>query len=426
MEEVLPQRRRTSPAQGPSLSPLAAEPRPGKKAWGAPLSIPKGVLPPNPSPTARLGGANKSSPGRRGLTTLEIVSTQRKATEDELKAASMRDASFKEIVGKYWQAMTGDGRLSSVNFSLYNLVHMRISKTLEPSFSEDEAREVALEDFRSDTKGKPEMKRSQLSHSLYELACVWAKSQMEQSGLTCETQHLVYFLAEMFKNIAEELIIEARRVVKLKELEDIKAIGTEKIAVEFRQVFNVDAAKQKLLAAAAQAAAAEEEERIRAERAEAARLEALRKRNLAEARRQAAECAAWEREMARHQQELTDWMRTFRAAKARVGQAAYELGREEQLALDQRKELESLMRAQVQLALATGGQLIPGGQLLAMRARWEELSRLLAGTEQRIAEQRSSVEDAEAALSAVPRRPPAPIRRGRSHVPPVKHTSAWS
>jgi hypothetical protein len=338
---------------------------------------------------------------------------------------SLRDPAFKEVVGKYWQAMTDNGKLLSVNFSLYNLVHMRISKTLEPSFTEEEARDVAKQDFRSDTKGKPEMKRQQLSHSLYELACVWAKSQMEQSGLTCETQHLVYFLTQMFHNIAEELIIEARRVVKLKELQDIKAISTN-IAIGFRLAFNIDFAKQKLLAAAARAAAEADAEKERVEKAEADRLDALRLRDLTEARRRAEEFAAWRREMAWHQGELNEWTRAFQAAKARVGQAMYELAREEQLAVDQRKELESLMRVQVQLALASGGQLVPGGQLAAVRARWEELSRLLTGTERRIAERGAELDEARAELAGLPPQPAAPIRRSRGPIVPIKHGSAWA
>lgn len=55
------------------------------------------------------------------------------------------------------------------------------------------------------------MLKPQLGFSLYELACVWAKAQMEQSGMTCTTEHLVYFLTEIFKNIAEELVIEVRQ-----------------------------------------------------------------------------------------------------------------------------------------------------------------------------------------------------------------------
>ena len=398
----------------------------GKKAWGAPLSIPKGgIVPPTPSPAGRLGAGSKSSPLKSSPNTLEVVSTQRRTREKNLKEISLRDPAFKEVVGKYWQAMTDNGKLLSVNFSLYNLVHMRISKTLEPSFTEEEARDVAKQDFKSDTKGKPEMKRQQLSLSLYELACVWAKSQMEQSGLTCETQHLVFFLTQMFHNIADELIIEAKRVVKLKELQDIKVINTN-IATSFRVLFNIDSAKQKLLAAAARAAAEAEEEKVRAEKAEADRMDVLRLRNLAEARRRAEESAAWRREIACHQAELNQWMRTFQAAKARVGQAMYELGREEQLAMDQRKEIESLMRAQVQLALATGGQLIPGGQLLAVRVRWEELSRILAGTERRIAERGVQLDEARAALACLPPQPPAPVRRSRGPIVSVKHRSAWA
>lgn len=426
---------RSPPGRGsrqPLIPAMASSPQPttrstpAKKAWASPLTIPKGtgIVPSNAS--GGFSGGNASSPGRgRALpSTIEVVSAERKTKDKGLKALSLRDPAFKEVVGKYWRAMTDNGNLSTVNFSLYNLVHMRISKTLEPSFSEAEAREVAAEDFKSDTKGKPEMKRPLLAHSLYELACVWAKSQMEQSGLTCETQHLVYFLTQMFENIAEELIIEARRVVKLKEMKDIKHLSNF-IAVNFRLMFNVDAAKRKLLAATATAAAKVEQEEIRAEKAEAARAEALRLRNITEARWRAEERATWQREKTRYQQELNEWTRLWQVAKARVGQAKYELGREEDLAREQRQELESLMRVQVQLALATGGQLIPGGQLLAVRNRWKEIGELLAGTERRIVERTQALEDAKAALAGVPPQPDLPIRRRRDW-PPVKHHSAWA
>ena len=120
------------------------------------------------------------------------------------------------------QAMTDNDSLGSVTFSLYQKVHIRISKTLAPDFTEQEAREVAKDDFRSDTQGAKLMTQTQLTDSLYELACLWAKAQLEQLGHKCETEHLVYFLTEIFKNIADELIKEARRLVSLKELDAIE------------------------------------------------------------------------------------------------------------------------------------------------------------------------------------------------------------
>lgn len=419
------------------LSPLGSSPqsqrrrKANQKAWGAALTIPtNGLVPPTPSPVVRLGARGTPSPGRRralrsAANALEVVSMQKKTKEHNLKEASMRDPAFKEIVGKYWQAMTDNGKLPSVNFSLYNLVHMRISKTLEPEFTEEEAREVAEEDFKSDTAGKLEMKRTQLYHSLYELACVWAKAQMDQSGLTCETQHLVYFLTQMFKNIAEELIIEARRVVKLKEMQDITVISNF-IADGFRLAFKVDAAKQRMLnlaaKAAAKRAAAEQAERLREEEAE----EAERMRQLGEARRRAEERAAWRREMAWYQEELNEWTRLLHAAKARVGQAQYELGCAEELSREQRKELESLMRTQVQLALSTGGQLVPGGPLFAVRERWERLSHMHAATESRIGELASVLEEAKAALATVPPQPKQPIFRSRGPMTVLKGRRAWA
>ena len=116
--------------------------------------------------------------------------------------------------------------------------------------------------------------------------------QMEQSGMTCTTEHLVYFLTEMFKNIAEEILVEARRVVQLKAMADINEM--KDFADRFKVVFKVNAAKQKLLEKAAQAAKdAEDAEALRRKLEEVER-----RRLLGEARRRREEEARWRREMA--------------------------------------------------------------------------------------------------------------------------------
>ena len=112
----------------PVLSALVSAPRrikPGT-AWGAAINVAR-----TGSGLTSPGGSGKRSPSLR-KDPLAIVSQQRKFREKQGKMESMRDPSFKEIVGKYWSAMTDNGALPNVSFSLYNLVHMRISKTLEP------------------------------------------------------------------------------------------------------------------------------------------------------------------------------------------------------------------------------------------------------------------------------------------------------
>lgn len=72
------------------------------------------------------------------------------------------------MIDRYWLAMTGDDHLSPkscVFFSDYCDVHVRISKTLSPpgEFVFAEAKEVAREDFVSDTYGSDSMSKHQLT-----------------------------------------------------------------------------------------------------------------------------------------------------------------------------------------------------------------------------------------------------------------------
>ena len=66
------------------------------------------------------------------------------------------DKRFTGIVDKYWAAMTGNAYLTSVQFSMYEKVHMRIYKTMaknEGAFNEEDAIQMARDDFESDTGG---------------------------------------------------------------------------------------------------------------------------------------------------------------------------------------------------------------------------------------------------------------------------------
>jgi hypothetical protein len=289
------------------------------------------------------------------------------------------------------------------------------------TFTAEEAREVAQEDFNSDTKGKKDMTMLQLGHSLYELACVWAKAQIEQCGLPCTTEHLVYFLTEMFKNIAEELVVEARRVIKLREMADIQEMH-DSIADRFRDVFKVNDAKQRLLDLAAQKASREAEEEALRRKLE----EAERRRLLGEARRRREEEARWRREMVWYYEELNEWMRYFGDAKEKVEQAKYELGQQEEKKELLRKESAYLMRAQVQLALRQGGG-PPVGELTVVRDEWLAIEERLAVTEMRVVELYAALGMAEAALKKVPPRPLPPLKRHNGPIPLIKpQRKAWT
>ena len=198
--------------------------------------------------------------------------------------------------------------------------------------------------------------------------------------------------------------MQARRVIKLKELEDIGQL--EDLSDRFRVVFQVNAAKEKLLNRAAQKAKDEED-------AEARRLaleEAERRRLLGEARRRREEEAQWRREMAWYYEELNEWMRALAQAKASVGQAKYWVGMEEEKERGLKKEVESLMRAQVQLALRQGGG-PPVGELAMARDKWLVLGERLKATEATVAELFEVLELAQTASEKVPPRPLPPLRR---------------
>ena len=159
-------------------------------------------------------------------------------------------------------------------------MHARISKTLEPNFTEAEAKEVAEEDFKSDTQGKGFMRKSQLKHSLYELAMVWAQSQHDAASGTPE--QIVFFLTELFGNIGEVLIVEGKRLVELKHLTEVKEVKAE-MATNFRKKFRPrDEAKLKLLAAE-EAAEAQRQRRLAAQARRRERTLSLAERLAAEA-----------------------------------------------------------------------------------------------------------------------------------------------
>jgi len=196
------------------------------------------------------------------------------------KKRVLKHADFKKIVGKFWSAMTDNGALEAVSFSLYFIVHARISKTLEPNFTEAEAKEVAEEDFKSDTQGKGFMRKSQLKHSLYELAMVWAQSQHDAASGTPE--QIVFFLTELFGNIGEVLIVEGKRLVELKHLTEVQEVKAE-MATNFRKKFRPrDEAKLKLLAAE-EAAEAQRQRRLAAQARRRERTLSLAERLAAEA-----------------------------------------------------------------------------------------------------------------------------------------------
>ena len=92
-----------------SALPVGAPRRTGSSAWGAAITITRtssGFRAPASSPAVRLGG----QPSLR-KDPLAIVSQQRKFREKQDKMESMRDPSFKEILSKYWSAMTDNGAL---------------------------------------------------------------------------------------------------------------------------------------------------------------------------------------------------------------------------------------------------------------------------------------------------------------------------
>ena len=151
---------------------------------------------------------------------------------------------------------------------------------MEPNFTEAEAKEVAEEDFKSDTQGKGFMRKSQLKHSLYELAMVWAQSQHDAASGTPE--QIVFFLAELFGNIGEVLIVEGKRLVELKHLTEVKEVKAE-MATNFRKKFRPrDEAKLKLLAAE-EAAEAQRQRRLAAQARRRERTLSLAERLAAEA-----------------------------------------------------------------------------------------------------------------------------------------------
>ena len=308
------------------------------------------------------------------------------------------------------QAMTDNDSLGSVTFSLYQKVHIRISKTLAPDFTEQEAREVAKDDFRSDTQGAKLMTQTQLTDSLYELACLWAKAQLEQLGHKCETEHLVYFLTEIFKNIADELIKEARRLVSLKELDAIED-QQEAMQSSFRTEFQ-DFEKKK--ATLKQIAAANKAKRMMEQAAQEA--EEKRKREEEEARRAAAEAAAAKAEKEEHdavgQGALREWEAMHAAAKVSLDYANDRLRAAQQRREGQLAELDQLLRkmarldaVRVRMKLAHEDTTAVIDDLHRTREVWERKSDTLLATERMIAELHRAVEAAERAIVELPDQP---------------------
>ena len=75
---------------------------------------------------------------------------------------------FRNVIDRFWMAMTSQDHLAGPNyvtFPQYCKVHVRISKTLSPpgQFEMAEARQVAREDFHSDTGGDDSMTKQQLT-----------------------------------------------------------------------------------------------------------------------------------------------------------------------------------------------------------------------------------------------------------------------
>ena len=328
------------------------------------------------------GGAKKATTGANAA----MVEKARK----RLEKAQKNDKAFLGIVAKFWAAMTDNGNLESVTFSLYQKVHLRITKTLAPDFTEQEAREVAKEDFASDTGGGKIMTNPQLLESLYELACLWAKAQLEQLGHKCETEHLVYFLAEILKNIADELTAEARRLVSLKDLNDIEA-QKDVISSNFKQEFQGGIKPKK--ASVQQVAAANKARRKLEEEAKEA--ETRREKEEEEARMSlerhdaaAAAAAKREAEMTVEQSER----RALHDAAASLLNAAYDrLSAAKDLRKLQLRELDDLIRKMARLdAVRVRKKLVREdaaevvAELQLTRERWEKLSDALTATEKRI------------------------------------------
>ncbi len=344
--------------------------------------------------------------GHKTVSSRSMVEKARKRIEKSQKTS----APFKAIVGKYWAAMTDNDNLASVTFSLYQKVHIRISKTLAPDFTEQDAKDVARDDFRSDTGGGRVMTLPQLTDSLYELACLFAKAQLEQLGLKCETAHLVYFLTEVFKNIAEELIEEARRLVSLR---DLAAIEDQHNALQtsFRSEikgWEQKKATMKQMAAAKQAKRAMELQAVAGDE--------KRKRAEMEAQRVAEEEASANAQRVAQQMAservLQDWQIVHGAAEKSVHDATDHLRAVQRRREGLLAELDLLLRTMAQLdatrvrsQLARQDTTAVINELRSTREVWERKNDALFALDQMLVDRRRAVEEAQQALARAPDKP---------------------
>ena len=118
-----------------------------------------------------------------------------------------KSVRFKRLIDRFWMAMAGDDHLSPKSCTYYPQyadVHIRISKTLSPpgTFVLAEAKDVAREDFDSDTYGGDSMSKHQLTESIYELAIVWTGEVLEKAGVVVTDIHYCILLESIFDNIA--------------------------------------------------------------------------------------------------------------------------------------------------------------------------------------------------------------------------------
>jgi hypothetical protein len=98
--------------------------------------------------------------------------------------ALLQDGQFDSLVSAFWGTLTNGAHSEWVDFHQYYELHRRIALSLGEEFEEEQGRQVALEDFESDTTRHGEsggqLNRRQLGESLMELAFAWSEDLLHE------------------------------------------------------------------------------------------------------------------------------------------------------------------------------------------------------------------------------------------------------
>lgn len=90
-----------------------------------------------------------------------------------------RSMKIQGAVLKFWQLM-GKRPDETADFTVYSLIHSKITAVLAPDMDEDEAKEAALEDWVEDVAGEEEISLAQYARGLFSVADLWTDSVIEK------------------------------------------------------------------------------------------------------------------------------------------------------------------------------------------------------------------------------------------------------